>query len=59
MKTYYVIDESIYALSEKKEKKLNTLFPPFPCIDEEMRQDRLRWIEVHGKFVAYATIENY
>jgi hypothetical protein len=61
MKTHYVINGAIYALSEKKERKLNTLFPLFPRVAEEMRQrqKRLRWIEENGKFIDTAIVENY
>jgi hypothetical protein len=59
MKTYYVIDGNIYTLSEKKEGKLNTAFPLFYRATEEKRQERLRWIEENGKFIATALVENY
>lgn len=59
MKIYYVIDGCIYTLSEKKEAKLNTLFPLFYHATEERRQERLRWIEENGKFTATAIVENY
>jgi hypothetical protein len=56
MKIYYVIEGAIYALSEKKEDRVNSLFP----IDkEEMRHERLQWIEGHGKFISTAIVENY
>jgi hypothetical protein len=59
MKTHYVIEGAIYAIKEKQERKLNTLFPLVPHINEQMRQERLRWIETNGKFIGLAIVENY
>jgi hypothetical protein len=59
MKTYYVIEGALYFLSEKKELKLNTLFPLYPQITDETRHERLHWIEANGKYVGTAIIENY
>jgi hypothetical protein len=56
MKMYYVIEGALYVLSEKKEERVNSLFP----IDKvEMHYERLQWIEVHGKFIGTVIIENY
>jgi hypothetical protein len=66
---YYVIEGTIYTLSEKKEKELNILFPKkmlfyFPKRGfsedvENLRHERLKWIEKNGKFIDHAIVENY
>ncbi|MDR2406579.1 MAG: hypothetical protein LBE13_00475 [Bacteroidales bacterium] len=59
MKTHYVIEGAIYFLTEKKERKLNDLYPLYPQITEETRRERLHWIEMNGKYRGTAIIENY